>query len=706
MLRELQLNKVYSSDRDNLLNDFYIPVLKEAALYCRITGYFSPAVFAVCARGLSEMISKGGKIRIISSIELDKQTFDSLKRSQKLDEGVVNAITIPEDPLELRTKLQKNYYELFVALLMRGDIELKIAITRTGKGILHEKIGIVEDLSGDKLSFSGSNNETVYGWTHNVENFKVFNSWDDSEAKYLSDDVSKFNRYWDNESEDLVVFTVSEAIKKKVFKNIDSNDLEIEEIVRNIRNEENLKHELQGAPPKRELRAYQKEAIKHWEQESYKSIFEMATGSGKTFTSLSALNHFKKEHGYIRCVVVVPLVTLVEQWEKDIRNVIGDLNVIKAASNDPNWRSKARQLAQNSRLGIDEDFIIITTYDTFSSYDFRELIIKYPKNDLVLLADEMHNLVTENNIKSASMDIFKFKLGLSATPTRLWKQQESMVVRKIFGGKSFVYSLENAIVSGALVNYNYHPITVLLTEEEYEDYTNLSKEASRFSHFANDGNSGANPLKTVLQKRANLKKQAANKIFALELLIESLKKEKEFKNTLLYIDSNKTMKAVQDMLTAKHIKTSKFTGSETLDQRTKIIKALERENINAIVAIKCLDEGVDIPSATTGIFLSNNTDPREYIQRLGRVLRRHEPSGKSIAFIYDFIVIPPNASYSDSISRNLVKTEIKRAKFFQQLAFNSTQVKEKINEVLDNFGFYFEDDELDIYNNTKGGIDE
>jgi hypothetical protein len=532
MIERLNLKRVYSSSSDNLLSDFYNPVLEHASKYDRISGYFSPTVFSVCAKGLSSMFVNGGKMRLITSIELDQKTFESLSASNELAVEIIDKFKMPDDPLELRTELEKNYYSLFVSLLKLGVIDLKIALTVTGTGILHEKIGIIHDKEGMMLSFSGSNNETVYGWTQNIENFKVFPEWEESSKGYFKDDLNKFEKYWNGSSEKIIILSIDEALKQKIFKNYEHSE-NVNELIEKIKLQERLEYNL----PKqtRKLRDYQKSAIKHWEDQGYVSIFEMATGSGKTFTSLNALNHFKKTKGYLRCVLVVPLVTLVEQWENEVRSLVDKVTIINATGSNPAWKSDFRKISQSAVLGTDDDFILITTYSTFSTQTFRDLVNNYPKDELILLADEMHNLVTENNINTASSEKFKYRLGLSATPTRLWKQNESSIVRELFGGKSFVYSLADAIKNKALVEYEYNVIPVHLTEEEFEEYLNLSKQASRLSHFANDKSSGPNPLATVLTKRAIIKKQAENKFFALDQLIDVLKKRGDFHNALIYV---------------------------------------------------------------------------------------------------------------------------------------------------------------------------
>jgi len=696
MLNSLNIKQVYSSSTDNILNDFYIPVLKEAVQYDRISGFFTPKVLAIAARGMAEMISNGGKIRLITSIQVDPETYRALDESRHSLTDAVRA-TNYEDSEKLQNDLEKDYYTLFKTLLRDGILELRIAVSASDIGILHEKIGLVTDTTGKSLSFSGSNNETVYGWTKNVEEFKIFPGWEISTARFYQHDREKFDNYWNNNEKSIKVYEIDGAFKHNIFK---LNELteNTENLVNRIEHYQNAKDEVnntevESKTASRELRDYQIEAINHWESSDYISIFEMATGTGKTFTSISALSHQRKQNGFLHCVVVVPLVTLVEQWKNDIASIIPDIAITVAAGSNHSWRSDLNSLSINRTLGNDADYIVITTYSTFSSEIFRDFI-NTTDNDITLVTDEMHNLVTDAGLVSAQNSNFKYRLGLSATPTRLWKQDESAMARKLFGNDPYLFSLERAISENFLVPYSYFIKPVFLTEGEYLDYQTLSKQISKLASYGDDSSSSQG-YAMALTKRARIKKQAENKLYALELLVNTLRSDDNISSTLMYVDSNKFLTDVQNLLTKTHIKSSKFTGSESLQLRLDTINNLRNRNIDVIIAIKCLDEGVDIPSAINGIFLSNNTDPREYVQRLGRVLRRDDLGGKKEARVFDYLVLPPpETDRSDAVARNLVKGEVIRATFFKNLATNKYDVGSNLGEILDNYGYFFEPDEL------------
>ena len=692
MLTDIEIKNVYSSSSDDLLNDFYNPILEKSISYDRITGYFSPKILAVAARGMAGIFTNYGKIRIITSVEVDENTFNAIKDAGKIDDEIIEKYLIPQNALEFEIGLQKDYYSLFVALIKNNLIEMKIAFTNSNIGILHEKIGIVKDAGGNEISFSGSNNETVYGWSQNIEDFKVFKSWEKESEAYIKHDRDKFEQYWSNKNNKMTVIEIDEALKDKVFK-IKEKDIPLVELIDKIKDEESkiCKNK------KNVLRDYQIDAIEHWKENNYISVFEMATGTGKTYTSIKAINEFRNSNEVIHCVVVVPLVTLVEQWKKEIQGVIDDVNIIIACSINPNWKNELRELNVSRTLGMKRSFIVITIYNTFASENFNSFI-SASYDDLVLVADEMHNLVSASRLNSAKQVNYKFKLGLSATPTRLWKKDESKDAMNLFGNNSYTYSLEKAIQNKFLVPFYYYVFPVYLETNEYDDYTKLSLEISKLSNYQSENNISS-AYSMALRKRAIIKKQAENKLLVLDGLINKMNKEGTIDNTLIYTDSNSSLQKIQNLLTSNHVKSTKFTDKENLDSRLKIIKQLRSKSISAIVAIKCLDEGVDIPSATNGIFLSNNTDPREYVQRLGRVLRKDSESNKEYAYIYDFLVLPPiNTQNSDKIGRALVKNELIRAKFFKELSRNSSDVSSTVGSILDNNGYYFKDEEL-VYDN-------
>lgn len=707
-LRDVDILPAYSTDDGkDLLDSFYNPVLECAVKYDRVTGFFSPKVFAIAARGFRKCVENNCKIRIITSVCVEDETWDAINESTKLS----NVSRCLDDYTldSVHDELDYNYLQLFMYLYSTGILEMKVAAVREGNGIFHEKIGIITDSFEDSVSFSGSNNETANGWINNIEEFKVFKDWEPVQATYCAIDKKKFETYWDGESNRFKVLTLDKAESEGLIRKTLKPDITIEEIKKRIYEQENVKLYGGGNKPRtRQLRPYQKDAIAHWKNSNYISIFEMATGTGKTFTTVSALKQFREGNSSLHCVVGVPLISLLVQWRGELLSNFGeDLKIIVASSSvDNDWRKELSDLTIRLKMGLKTDFAILVPYMTLSNEDFVSKIRRIGADGMVFLADEMHNLVTERAMAVLSEEIFKYRLGLSATPVRLWAPKESKIVTAFFGDDPYIFSLEKAILEGFLVPYNYYVKPVHLTIDEFEDYCGISKEIGRYSAM---GNQYKDSELNALLKRARIKKNAENKILALSGVIAENKKIGPISHSLFYVDNSEMLEKVQKTLLEYNIVSSKFTGEEDLATREDIIDAIRRKDINAIVAIKCLDEGVDIPSARNAYFISSNTDPREYIQRLGRVLRRDEKSGKTHSNIYDFIVLPPsNMRFSDvserTIARNLVRNEVIRAKFFCELAKNAESAREEVDDIVGGIGMTFTEEELDL-TNKEDGID-
>lgn len=705
-LRDIDILPAYSTDDGkDLLDTFYNPVLECAVKYDRVTGFFSPKVFAIAARGFRKCVENNCKIRIITSVCVEDETYNAINQATTLSD--VSSCLTEFSTDSLHNELDYNYLQLFMYLLSTGQLELKIAAIRSGNGIFHEKIGIITDKYGDSISFSGSNNETASGWINNIEEFKVFKDWEPVQSIYCTIDKQKFDSYWSNTNSRFKVLTLNEAESQDLLRKTLEPDLTIEEIKKRIYQQENGPKTIGPEPSlePRKLREYQRNAIGHWVNSGYKTVFEMATGTGKTFTTVNALKQFKDNTGKLHCVVGVPLISLLVQWRDELMNGYdGQIQIITASSSvDSGWKNSLNDLIIKSKMGLCPDFAILVPYVTLSNNEFIEKIKKIFVDDLVFLADEMHNLVTERAMSVLSDELFPYRLGLSATPVRLWAPDESAAVIDFFGNDPYVFSLERAIKEEFLVPFNYYVYPVSLTLEEFEEYCGISKEIGRYSAM---GKEYKDSTISALLKRARIKKNAENKLLALSGALHDNKSKGMTERALFYVDNTDMLEKVQEVLLRHNLVSSKFTGSENIDVRLEITSALRNKAIDAIVAIKCLDEGVDIPSARNAYFLSSNTDPREYIQRLGRVLRRDDRGGKRHANVFDFLVLPPNDyHYMDlgqrNIGRNLVRNEVIRSKFFYELANNSDDAKTAVDDIVGSIGMTFTEDELNINNNQE-----
>lgn len=693
--KDLNILDTYSSDECDILESFYNPVLSLSVKYDRVTGFFSPKVLAAAARGFAHAIKNNIRIRLLTSVEVDPTLISTLGNSFNSDS--FNSFA-NWDVSSITDSIEKDYLSILAYLLENNQLEIKVAIIFEDSGIFHQKVGIMTDSFGNSLSFSGSNNETVYGWTKNIEEFKVFKDWSPHSVSYFSSDRNNFDKLWNNTSSKAIVLPIDDAVKAKIVRETKTNE-DINVVIKRIKNRPENKPEVKP------LRDYQKDAIQQWFEHDCTSIFEMATGTGKTMTAINALKRFKEEKGYLHCVIAVPLQTLTVQWQLEIRKVLDDVIIINTSTTS-SWRQAIQNFGTLASFDKERDYIIITTYSSIQKVS--DLL---PTKDVILLADEMHNMITDRKLEAAADTHYKYRLGLSATPTRIWKKEDSQDLRRIFGNNSFEYGIDEALKNKWLVPFNYYPHIVNLTDEEYEEYINYSRRINKIRSSLSGINLSSKPktesekeikelLKKLYEYRSTIKKNASEKIDVLVDELVSARKDDTLFHALIYVDNEKMLTKLQKKLLSTTIITSKYIGETPLDERLKIIESLNNKRINAIIAIKCLDEGVDIPSARTSFILSNSTEPREYIQRLGRVLRKDDATGKKHADVNDYLVFPSAiTSFNDNeertASRNLVLNELCRAMFFLKRANNSEDVLNGLLLAADEYGFQFTTEELE-----------
>lgn len=634
--KSLNLKASYNSSRDDLIQDFYNPVLSEAVKYFRTTGFFNSKSLVLAAKGLKNFIKNNGKMKLLCGTQLSKEDLDTIVNAEeianKLSDDFLEELSNIQDEIEL------NHLKLLAWLISNGFLEIKIGIVKNEEGyvggILHEKTGILLDEEGNQILFSGSNNETFYGWSSkgrgNVEKFKVFVSWEDS--KFMEDDVLNFKEDWDNNNIYLEVVDIPWASKKGLIKLAPKN---IDEVL-------NLKLESKEMENNGKLRDYQVQAIRNWVENGRRGIFEMATGTGKTFTALNCIKEVLNDKSGLFTVIACPYAHLSEQWVSNIKNFfdIPCYNIYGTINH--NWKKDLHNLIFKFNLGVIKEAIVVTTHKTFSSNFF----IKEINNlnvDSLLVVDETHHVVSKS-FSEGLLESYNFRLGLSAT---LNDEDERMgILLSYFEGVVFSYSLSEALYSydvngnSYLAHYYYCPIKVQLNNSELNEYYELSSKISKLSYVNKEKQSEY--YKTLLFKRSNILKNAKSKYDCLRKLLRTF----EDHDHLIVFCSPQQINNVLKILKEEGIKSHKFTQNEGtrksdrfggLSEREYLISKFDEGVYKALVAIKCLDEGVDVPSASKVILMSSSKNPTEYIQRRGRVLRQYE--GKKKALIYDMAVV-------------------------------------------------------------------
>ncbi|MBU3940955.1 MAG: DEAD/DEAH box helicase family protein, partial [Nanoarchaeota archaeon] len=288
-MRNLNLSFAYDSDKDDILNNFYIPALAISSSYKRIAGYFSSSAFALAARGLSKFIINGGHMQLIINHVMQVKDKNVLEQVIRSPSKLENILLQQMNSWDLENQIIRDHVGALGWMLANNLLELKIAISNE-TSVFHQKVGILEDVENNKISFSGSNNESSSGWKNNIEEFKVFRDWVSEQNKYVGADVTKFSSFWNNSSKRVVVLDLPNAIRKKIIeiapKQMEDIHIDSELINQNLISTPG-EHAL--LERKIELMDFQKKAVKSWVKNSYKGILEMATGTGKTLTALGCL---------------------------------------------------------------------------------------------------------------------------------------------------------------------------------------------------------------------------------------------------------------------------------------------------------------------------------------------------------------------------------------------------------------------------------
>lgn len=437
-----------------------------------------------------------------------------------------------------------------------------------------------------------------------------------------------------------------------------------------------------------EARGYQHEAVQAWVNNSGQGILNMATGTGKTITSLLAASHLASlQDDSLALIVAAPYQHLVDQWKADLNDFAA--SPILAYESRTTWTDSLTAQITEYNSGVRDLLTVITTHKTFSSGHFQDIIDRLNGARTMLIADEVHHMGAPHLRSSLTQNI-RARLGLSATPQRWYDDEGTKALTEYFSnGVVFEYGLEEAIKNGYLAEYYYVPHVVELTEEEQEEYLALSRSigkrlASASGDIGDADSQEDETLKQLLFKRARLVGSAENKIPLLkQLLIET--GLEDIHHTLVYSgdgtiagESDETVRqleAITDLLgNDLGLKIHQFTYEENQQKRERLLNEFEVGELQALVAIRCLDEGVDVPATQTAFILASSSNPRQFIQRRGRILRTHP--GKDHAIIHDFIVAPPTKVRKSgensifSLERNLVQKELQRVSTFAESARN------------------------------------
>lgn len=671
--KELKVKNSYINHGDeNVMDALICPALKLSKSYKRSVGFFSSSVFKLIINSLPNFIQNGGKINLIVSPNLSDEDILTISLGYEKKDFIHKKFTNDFD--EELLKFDDESLEILYELISNDYLDIKVASTKNDIGMYHDKLGILQDVNNNVIVFYGSANSSFNAYRNNYEKVRTLKSWNDSDKEKIQDEIDEFDLMWENKNPFLEVYNFKDSIKNSIIKEVDRRK---------------YKKEKESIVIK--LYDYQEEAIKNWVNNSYKGFYIMATGTGKTWTAIYSAKRLvddKKNNPLI--VITAPYIHLLKQWQNDVEKVFPNSDIHLISHENHGWQKKVVQSLVSMKYDQNKSVILISTMKSFIESEELFSIINKCKNEKLLIVDEAHRFTRR---KDEYKDIYQYMLGLSATPINGKNNSAGIELVNYFGGAVINLPIEVALEKGFLIKYNYHPIFVNATVDEEVKFRNITVQMN--SCFKNGVLIDSKKLLDLNRNRLRVISMAEEKKLKIDYLLSKVKDKDHF---IVYCGDGKLFDANNDEM--KHInfvkgrleklglKSSQFTANENMEKRMQLIDIFNSGHIDSLVAIRCLDEGINIPSIKSALILSSNDDYKEFVQRRGRILRKYP--GKEIANIYDVIVLP---TFSEE---KFAKIELRRFYEYAKLAENSFDLLIKLNELLENYNLKIEDIEFNL----------
>ena len=685
-LRSLDaVRPLYMLPTDPLAEEVLIPGFRTADAVNCMVGFFSSEALAALAPGLATYISGSQhSFRLIVSpllrAEDQKAIEEGLSSVEALADRLFEKVTVTED------LLQRHTLRCLSWLLRQGRIEIQIAVMKDA--LFHPKVWLFED-GGDVVAVHGSSNVTNAGIRKNIEQIAVSRSWVDPNQRYITDKLRyEFGRLWDNKDENCIVIAMPEAVRQRLLRTYNSAMQPTEDDLRGLykraeqwTQEPDLPLPVPTREPEFEIPSWLKyedgpfehqgKAVKAWCEGGYRGVLEMATGSGKTITSMIAAHRLYEEQKPLLVVITAPYVPLIQQWCDEVE-LFGLKPVnLSAFGGETKRLRELQRLKRRLRTGLAAVEVVVVSHDTLCTEGFQQAVASFDCARL-LIADEAHNLGRQSFIHNPPQ-FFQHRLGLSATPIRQYDEEGTEALFEFLGPVAFRFTLEEAI-GRCLVEYDYHVHPVYLTQTEMDDWFDLTGKIKK-NAWRSDGGKPDEYLAKLLRDRRALLETASGKVSALAVLLDD-EDRAGMRHTLVYT-SDKGPAQLDDvnlLLGTRNILYRQLTAKETSsrEKTRNIIKAFQDGEIQVLTAKRVLDEGVNIPQITKAYILASTTVERQWVQRRGRLLRTCSAIGKTHSVIHDFPALPPGMQEGlDEDARHLVRSELHRAQEFARLAKNA-----------------------------------
>ena len=675
------IQPLYILPHDPFGEEVLIPGFKNATAVDCMAGFFSSQILASLAPGLATYINTSQeRFRLVISPLLRPEDKMAIEEGVKSSETVITeffeGFVVTEDLLEQHTLKCLSW------LLRTGRIEIRIALMEDA--LFHPKVWLFRSRD-DVLAAHGSSNMTYAGIRKNIEQIAISKSWEDQTQDQITARFrDQFERLWCNEEENCVVIELPQAVRDQLLHSY-SYDLppteeDLRTLYRRVKDSSEPYVLPRVARPRFEIPshlqftegpfAHQGKAVTAWCASGHRGVLEMATGSGKTITSMICAHRLYEEQKPLLIVVAAPYIPLIEQWCDEIAPfglVPVNLTTVGGATKRA---SELQRLRRRLRTGLSNIEVVVVSHDILCTPEFGAAIKTFDCVRL-LIADEVHNLGRQNFISNPP-EFFDYRLGLSATPIRQYDEEGTEALFGFFGSVVFRFRLEEAI-GRCLVEYDYYVHPVYLTNTEMDEWFDLTGKIKQ-NAWRSERNKPDEYLSKLLRDRRALLETASGKISTLKILLNE-EDTGGLRHTLVYTSDKgpKQLEKVNQLLLDRNILFHQLTAQETVsrDQTKRIIKSFQDGEIQVLTAKRVLDEGINIPQICKAFILASTTVERQWVQRRGRLLRTCSVIAKTHSVIHDLLALPPNMEDGlDPDARTLVRSELRRVQEFAKLARN------------------------------------
>jgi len=664
---------------DNLAEKFLVPCLKSTRIYKRSVGYFSSSALIPIIDGIVALARNHGSIQLIASPQLSQDDVEAIKAGYEKRDKIIEEAFSRDFIAEIES-IDDTKLQLLSDLIAKGVLDIKIAVTET-YGIYHDKLGILEDFDGNVVVFYGSANSSLNAYQENYEKIRVVKSWIAGQNISVKDEQNEFDSLWNGTNAFVKVYKYKDVAAANILKII------------------NIRKEIRNKPEPVQLRDYQEQAIQAWCNNDYHGFYVMATGTGKTWTAIYSAKALIDKHPSM-IIICAPYKHLIRQWCDDIIKAFPFAKPVLVSSENPEWDIQIINQIIGKKFNKEMQIIVVSTIASFNSEKF-EAVLNRSHEDRLLIVDEAHRFTNRSeSIKKK----YQYMLGLSATPYSGKSAASGKELMAYFGGQVFNLPIEVALEKGYLVPYNYHPIYLHSTDKDEEAFNYHSRII--MSCFENGHCINEDLLVKEIRNRLRVIALCEEKQSKINEIIESIHSNDHLivycgDGKLYDQKTNEEIRHIQEVkrvLTAHGYKASQFTAHENMKERMQLVDAFTNGEISALAAIRCLDEGIDIPSIKSALILASNDDYREFVQRRGRILRTYKD--KKIADIYDIIVLPSKSSEA------WAKIELRRFYEYGHLAHNWQNIQDDFERLLSKYELNYEDVDVYDFENMEDNSDE